>query len=141
MSDISSGARVEPAIEGAAAPVEPPLMLRASPPPGSLHDRPDLDQLMRIEDKTARIEEKYARSEALLGRVEEAMKAAVTRTEELARGADVAALREEVAALNVRVRRLPGVGAIAIVALVAALVGAALAYAAIRYGLPAGVPR
>ena len=139
MSDISSGARVEPMIE--AAPIEPPTGPGPLAPPVALHGRPDLDQLARIEDKTARIEEKYARSEALLGRVEDAMRATVTRTDELARGADVAALREEMAALSMRVRRLPGIGALLLAALLAALVGAGLAYAAIRYGLPAGVPR
>ena len=140
MSDSLSGARVEPAIEGAAAPVEPPLMLRASPPPGSLHDRPDLDQLMRIEDKTARIEEKYARTEALFQRVQDKVDAASARMTDVALQSDLIAIRNQVSSMSDRVRRLPGLNSLVMTALVTAVLTAAVTLAALRF-IPGILPR
>jgi hypothetical protein len=103
-------------------------------------DRPGLDQLSRIEDKTARIEEKYARSEALLNRVEDRVEKATARMGEAARGQDMAALRGEVAALDRRVRGLPGFGGLLIVGLLSGLIGAGATIAALRYGIPGVLP-
>ncbi|HEX5868598.1 MAG TPA: hypothetical protein VFY72_12920 [Beijerinckiaceae bacterium] len=90
---------------------------------------PAHDQLSRIEDKAARIEEKYARSEAILLRVGTTVEAATSRMNEVASQAELAALRDQV-------RRLPGTGALLMVAVVTALLTAGLVYLVLRYGLP-----
>jgi hypothetical protein len=104
----------------------PTTTLQASVP---LSERGGLDQLSRIEEKSARIEEKFARTEALLLRLEATFQDALTKFGGLARTADVNALEG-------RVRGLPGVGAIFVVAVIAALVGAAVTLAALKFGIP-----
>ena len=107
-----------------------------SPAPGNstpLSDRGGLDQLSRIEEKSARIEEKFARTEALLLRVETTFQDALSKFGGLARTADVNALEQ-------RVRSLPGIGGIFVVALIAAVIGAACVLAAQKYGIPGFLP-
>ena len=100
-----------------------------------------LDQLSRIEDKTARIEEKYARAEALLQRVEARVEAATSRMHHVASQADLMAVRDQVTATAIRVRRLPGLTALASTAIVTSLLTAALVLALQRYGLGWVLPR
>lgn len=135
---MSDTAKREPSI----APVEPDTPVYGSPAamasqPASagvpLSERGGLDQLSRVEEKLARVEEKFARSEALLLRLEATFQDALTRFGGLARSADVKALEG-------RVRGLPGVGSIFVVALVAALVGALLMVLALRFGIPGFLP-
>jgi hypothetical protein len=120
--------------------VSPPPTPAPMAPPGPTHtptvplsERGGLDQLSRIEEKSARIEEKFARSEALLLRVEATFQDALTKFGGLARAADLNAL-------EARVRGLPGAGSIFFVALVAALIGAVVMLAALRYGIPGVMP-
>jgi hypothetical protein len=113
-------------------PPTPPLSA-ASANSMTLSERGGLDQLSRIEEKSARIEEKFARTEALLLRVEATFQDALTKFGGLARTADVNAL-------EARVRGLPGAGAIFFVALIAALIGAAAVLAAQKFGIPGFLP-
>jgi len=110
------------------------------PPPALASDRAGGDQLSRIEDKTARIEEKYARSEALLNRVEDRVEKATARMGEAARGQDMAALRGEVAAVDRRLRAVPGFGTLLLVGLLSALIGAGATVMALRFGVPGVMP-
>ena len=134
MTDIS---KREPSLEGAHQRQSPsfipstPAPLVSPPTSGgaSLSDRGGLDQLSRIEEKSARIEEKFARTEALLLRLETTFQDALSKFGGLARTADVNAL-------ETRVRGLPGTGAIFFVALIAALIGAACVLAVQKYGIP-----
>jgi hypothetical protein len=140
MTDIS---KREPSLEGAPRPAPSFIpSMAASPPPtsapqattnSSLSDRGGLDQLSRIEEKSARIEEKFARTEALLLRVETTFQDALSKFGGLARTADVNAL-------ETRVRGLPGIGAIFFVALISAVIGAACVLAAQKYGIPGFLP-
>src|ERR1700730_14632444 len=118
MTDI---AKREPSLD---APTERPVSTYAPPPaPAPAHaasiplsERGGLDQLSRIEEKSARIEEKFARTEALLLRVEATFQDALSKFGGLARTA-------ELHALEARMRSLPSVGSIFFVALIAALIG------------------
>lgn len=96
---------------------------------------PRLDQLSRIEDKTARIEEKYARTEALMHHVETIVRDASSRSEGLAKQADLAALREQVRAVGIRVDRLPGSATLFLYMAASAVIGALLTALIQRYGL------
>jgi hypothetical protein len=91
--------------------------------PGPAHD-----QLARIEDKVARIEEKYARSEAILQRVGSTVETATGRMNEVASQAELSALRDQV-------RRLPGMGALIVTAVITALLTAALVFVLQQSGL------
>ncbi len=127
-------AAVEGATPVAAAPPPPPAPVVAPA------DRPALDQLSRIEDKTARIEEKYARSESLLNRVEDRVERAAVRMGEAASSQDMASLRGEVAALDRRVRGIPGFATLLLVGVLSGLIGAGATVAALRYGVPGLMP-
>jgi hypothetical protein len=138
MSDI---AKREPSID---APAQRPVAPYTSPPASApvpaaastsvpLSERGGLDQLSRIEEKLARVEEKFARSEALLLRLEATFQDALSKFGGLARTADMKALEG-------RVRGLPGVGSIFFAALIAALIGAAVVWVALRFGIPGLVP-
>src|SRR5262245_1515135 len=121
MSDATQ-ARVEPVIEPSR---EEPR--RDAAIPSVAHEplasasavRPALDQLARIEEKSARMEEKYARAEAIMLRLEQKVEAATGATAALARGDDLRALTS-------RVRRLPGFGALIVAAVLAAILAAVL---------------
>jgi hypothetical protein len=97
--------------------------------PGPLHSRGDLEQLGRIEEKTARIEEKFARSEALLLRVQATFEDAMAEFGGLARRTDLGTLEH-------RLRGLPGVGALLFVGILSAVIGAGLTIASLKYGIP-----
>ena len=125
MSDATQ-ARVEPVIEprheelrrDAAIPsVSPSVSHEPFAPTAPV--RPALDQLARIEEKSARMEEKYARAEAIMLRLEQKVEAATGATLALARGDDLRALTS-------RVRRLPGFGALIVAAILAAVLAAVL---------------
>jgi len=140
VAEMSDTAKREPSIE---PPFEndtpvygsPSAMAAAQPAPAGvpLSERGGLDQLSRVEEKVARVEEKFARSEALLLRLEATFQDTLTRFGGLARSADVKALEG-------RVRSLPGAGAIFVVALIAALIGALAMLIAIRFGIPGLLP-
>jgi hypothetical protein len=139
MTDIS---KREPSLEGASQRQGPsfipsPAAPHVPPPPAaptvSLSERGGLDQLSRIEEKTARTEEKFARTEALLLRLETTFQDALSKFGGMARTADVNAL-------ETRMRSLPGLGAIFFVALISALIGAACVLAAQKYGIPGFLP-
>jgi hypothetical protein len=136
MTDI---AKREPSLESSPprpapsfipAPPAPPTPQVSGPP---LSERGGLDQLSRVEEKTARIEEKFARTEALLLRVESTFQDALSKFGGLARTADVNALES-------RVRGLPGIGAIFFVALIASIIGAVGMLAVQKYGIPGFLP-
>jgi hypothetical protein len=148
MTDTAQPTRVEPTLASAPARSDTPavaeLRAAAEAAPADLTprlDRAGLDQLSRIEEKTARIEEKYARTEALMGRLEMQVEQTTTRAGELARHADLVAVRAELEALARRTRRLPGFAAILFVALVSILLTVAGVVAATRYGIPGVLPR
>ncbi len=132
--------RVEPTLGSAPASADSPAVaeLRAAVDAAPADttprlDRAGLDQLSRIEEKTARIEEKYARSEALLQRYGDKIEAATGRMGEVALQADLVAVREEVGALARRFGRLPGFGALMLTAVVTAILTAAVTVALIKY--------
>jgi uncharacterized membrane protein len=137
--------RVEPTLGSAPASADSPAVaeLRAAVDSGptTTLDRAGLDQLSRIEEKTARIEEKYARTEALIGRLERQVEQTTTRANELARHADLVAVRADLEALARRARRLPGFSTILFVAFVSVLLTIAGVVAATRYGIPGVLPR
>jgi hypothetical protein len=124
----SSGERASPSFFPA-----PSMSSSAQGNSTPLSERGGLDQLSRIEEKSARIEEKFARTEALLLRVESTFQDTLSKFGGLARTADVNALES-------RVRGLPGAGAIFFIALIAALIGAACVLAAQKYGIPGFLP-
>lgn len=114
---------------------------RMPEPAASAQEAPRLDQLSRIEDKAARIEEKYARTEALMHHVETIMRDASSRSEGLAKQADLAALREQVRAVNIRVDRLPGGATLFFFMVASAVIGALLTVLIQRYGLSGILPQ
>jgi len=124
-TDRPSGYYPQPNLAPAPAPTA------VVPPP--LSERGGLDQLSRIEEKSARIEEKFARTEALLVRVESTFQDAMSKFGGIARTADMHAL-------EARVRRLPGTSSIFVVALIAALIGALVVLIALRFGIPGLLP-
>jgi hypothetical protein len=122
MNDTS---KIEPVVGGRT----PPTAEGAAPGSGGLNARPGLEPLARIEEKTARIEEKFARSEALLLRVLATFEDAMSEFGGLARRADLQVIDR-------RTRRLPGIGALIVVGILAAVLGAATTIAALKYGIP-----
>ncbi|MDJ1158257.1 hypothetical protein QNA08_08435 [Chelatococcus sp. SYSU_G07232] len=132
MSDATTNTRIEPVIEPApaadpkvvataAAPPPPPPASTPAPKPATATERAGLDQLFRIEEKTARIEEKFARSETLLKRVEDVVEASMSKSGEFAKQAELTALRQEVAYVSQQVRRKPGFAALIATAVLAAV--------------------
>jgi hypothetical protein len=103
-------------------------------------DAGKLDQLSRVEDKTARIEEKFARSEERMMRVESALEKATLRLEGATQDMNLQGVRDDLARLRDSVRRKPGAATIFVIALVSAIMGAALCYALMRYGVPGLLP-
>jgi septal ring factor EnvC (AmiA/AmiB activator) len=99
-----------------------------------------LDQLSRVEDKTARIEEKFARSEERMMRLESALEKATIRLEGATQDMNLQGVRDDLARVRDQVSRKPGGATILAISLLAALVGAALAYALMRYGVPGLIP-
>ncbi|MBV8565336.1 MAG: hypothetical protein JO366_14220 [Methylobacteriaceae bacterium] len=95
----------------------------------ALAGRPGAEQLARIEEKAARIEDKFARSEALLLRVQATFEDAMTEFGDLARRGDVAAVEQ-------RIRQVPGFGGLFVLAILAAVLGAGLTIAALKFGVP-----
>jgi hypothetical protein len=150
MADMSTPTRVEPtlganptppSVEELRAAVEtvPPAPTAAAPSyapaPGDAPrtDFTRLDQLSRIEEKTARIEEKYARTETGMQRVQDKVEAAMGRMTEAALQSDLVIVRERVDELARRVRRLPGLNSLVFTALVTAILTAALVLVAQKY--------
>ncbi len=112
----------------------------ASSPAVNGHDRAAFPEtpassepLARIEDKTSRIEEKLARSEAATQRVVDRFELAVTRMGEMASQSELAAVRGEVSFIARRVRKAPGIGALAATAVAAAVLTAVLMLLVLRY--------
>ena len=146
MADTTSSTRVEPNLGASAAPsVEdqraaietvPPASPGAVPTYAEEPPRTDfarLDQLSRIEEKTARIEEKYARTETGMQRVQDKVEAAMSRMSNAAQQPDLVIVRERTDELARRVRRLPGLNSLWLTALVTAVLTAAFVLAAQKY--------
>ena len=147
MTDTAQPTRVEPTLGSAPARSDSPALselraaVEAAPADTAPRlDRAGLDQLSRIEEKTARIEEKYARTEALMGRLEAQVEQTTTRAGELARHADLVALRNEVAQLSQRTRSIPGAATLLVMAVLTALLTAGAILAAMKYGVPGVLP-
>jgi phytoene dehydrogenase-like protein len=138
--------RVEPTLGPAPASADSPAVaeLRAAvdaAPPDTTPadttprlDRAGLDQLSRIEEKTARIEEKYARSEARMQRVVDKVDSAMDRFSNVALQSDLAAVRGEVGTINRRLKKLPGFGALLLTSVVSAVLTAAVIILLFKYG-------
>lgn len=113
----------------------------APPPPAAPAPQADrLDQLSRVEDKTSRIEEKFARAEERMMRVESALEKATLRLEGVSQEMNLQALKDDISAMRGQLRRKPGAATIFIVSLVSALIGAAILFALLRYGIPGVMP-
>ena len=149
MTSTAQPARVEPTLDPApATQPDPPAVAElraavgsATPAVSPTLDRASLDQLSRIEEKTARIEEKYARTEALMQRLESKVEHTTNRAAEMARQADLIAVRAELDALARRTRRLPGLTSLVFLAIVSILLTVAGVVAVLRYGIPGVLPR
>jgi hypothetical protein len=143
MNDITTQ-KIEPVVgsrpgDGGARPVLLDETVAGSVSPATRHVQPAQqshpvardasDQLGRIEEKAARIEEKFARSEMLFLRLQSTFEDAMSEFGGLARTANVAALEAQVA-------RLPGLGALIVVAIVGVVLGAAATVAALKFGVP-----
>jgi hypothetical protein len=126
---------IAPTGEAEIVPVEPQSRLPAAPVEPLPHtESSGIDQLSRIEDKTARIEEKYARSEARMQRVVDKVDAAMDRFGNVALQSDLSAVRGEVGLINRRLKKLPGFGAMLLTSLVTAILTAAIIVLLYRYG-------
>jgi hypothetical protein len=126
--------RQEPIIAPAAANAEAPPVMVAAPVPAPAA-APALDQLSRIEEKTARIEEKFARYEAVLNRAEATLDRGAHRLEDTARGLDFDGLSGALQKLNARIDSTPRFGALMMSSLASAILGAALVIIAFKTGL------
>jgi hypothetical protein len=138
MADTAT--RIEPRLDAGtprdeAEPEAWAMVEDANRPEAGRDDGRRLDQISRIEEKTARIEEKYARTEALMMRLDDRVQQSTARSAEAARQADLIAVRDQVAALTRRVRGLPGFGMLFVMMLLTAIVTAALTVAALHYNL------
>lgn len=102
---------------------------------------PKLDQLSRVEDKTARIEEKFARSEERMMRLESALEKATMRLEGATQDMNLQGVRQDIASMRADMGRKPGSATIFVIALIAALLGAAVTFALLRFGIPGILPR
>jgi hypothetical protein len=126
--------RQEPIIAPAAANAEAPPVMVAVPAPAPA-PAPALDQLSRIEEKTARIEEKFARYEAVLNRAEATLDRGAHRLEDTARGLDFDGLSGALQKLNARIDATPRFGALMFSSLASAVLGAVLVIVAFKTGL------
>jgi hypothetical protein len=132
-------AKTEPQLEALPAPPAVAAEVAAmATPPAAGGER--LDLLSRVEDKTARIEEKFARSEERMMRVESALEKATIRLEGASQDMNLNGLKEDVARLREDVRRKPGAATIFVVAILAALIGAGLSFALMKFGIPGVLP-
>src|SRR5581483_11854046 len=120
--------KIEPVIVGKPGPHEPQAAVVTVTNDGPV-DRQSAEQLARIEEKAARIEDKFARSESLLLRVQATFEDAMAEFGNLARRTDIATIEQ-------KVRRVPGVGAMFFFAILTAILAAALTIAAFKYGIP-----
>ena len=127
--------KTEPKLDAAvAAPSPQPVaMTVVTPAPEAA---PKVDQLSRVEDKAARIEEKFARSEERMMRLESALEEATMRLEGATQDMNLQGVRQDIASMREDLRRKPGTATIFIIALVAALLGAAVSFALLKFGIP-----
>jgi hypothetical protein len=139
-SIIKTEPQIDTAATGAVTTADAPPPPAATAAAGSVGGA-KLDQLSRVEDKTARIEEKFARSEERMMRVESALEKATIRLEGATQDMNLQGVRDDVARLRDAISRKPGTATIFVIALVSALIGAAVAYALLRYGIPGLAPR
>jgi hypothetical protein len=130
-----AAAKTEPKLETKPDPVVEAAVIPMKPEPKPAAE-PAMDQLSRIEDKTARIEEKFARSEERMMRVESALEKATMRLEGASQDMNLQGVKDDIARLRERVAKKPGAATIFIIALVAALIGAAVTFALTRFGIP-----
>jgi hypothetical protein len=144
---MASTEKTEPKLEGtvlAPAPVpvpEPVGVTIVAPAAASRDAGPKLDQLSRVEDKTARIEEKFARSEERMMRLESALEKTALRLEGATQDMNLQGVRQDITSMREDLRRKPGSATIFIIALAAALLGAAVSFALLRFGIPGILPR
>jgi hypothetical protein len=76
-----------------------------------------------------------------MARVEASFERAVDGLNQVAAHMDIPGLRRSVAEIEKRVRRKPGYLGLFVVAVIAALIGAAAAVAAMKFGIPGVLPR
>ncbi|MGL4439075.1 MAG: hypothetical protein ACRCUE_07380 [Bosea sp. (in: a-proteobacteria)] len=144
---MASTEKTEPKLEDAvvtppAVPVPEPVAVTIAVPVAPVQGAvPKLDQLSRVEDKTARIEEKFARSEERMMRLESALEKATIRLEGATQDMNLQGVRQDIASMREDLRRKPGSATIFIIALVAALLGAAASFALLKFGIPGILPR
>lgn len=101
--------------------------------PASASSHATIDQLSRIEEKTARIEEKFARNEAVFARAQDSLERSAARVEAAARNVDAAELAHEVAALRARVDQTPRFAALALTSLITAVVTTVMILATVKF--------
>lgn len=142
---MASTPKTEPKLDaGIAAPEmasEPMAVTVVAPVPVARETGAKLDQMSRVEDKTARIEEKFARAEERMMRVESALEKATIRLEGATQDMNLQSVRQDIASMRDELRRKPGAATIFIIALVAALIGAAATFAVLKFGIPGVLPR
>lgn len=140
---MASTEKTEPKLEAtvpvpAPAPVDVTVVAPAS---SARESGPKLDQLSRVEDKTARIEEKFARSEERMMRLESALEKATIRLEGATQDMNLQGVRQDITSMRADIGRKPGAATIFIIALIAALLGAAASYALLKFGIPGVLPK
>jgi hypothetical protein len=131
---MASTEKTEPKLEAtvvAPPPVSEPVAVTVVAPAAA-----KLDQLSRVEDKAARIEEKFARSEERMMRVESALEKATIRLEGATQDMNLQGVKEDIARMRADIGRKPGAATIFIIALTAALLGAAVTFALSKFGIP-----
>ena len=138
-----AGREPAPAIASTPVVAQPSVSAPVVVPPAPAAPAPQadrLDQLSRVEDKTSRIEEKFARAEERMMRVESALEKATLRLEGVSQEMNLQALKDDIAAMRGQLRRKPGAATVFIVSLLSALIGAAILFALLRYGIPGVLP-
>ena len=130
--------KTEPKLD--AAPTTTSVAVMETPVVLQPESGPKLDQLSRVEDKVARVEEKFARAEERMMRVESALEKATIRLEGATQDMNLQSVRQDIASMRDELRRKPGAATIFIIALVAAMLGAATSFALLKFGIP-GLPR
>lgn len=142
---MASTEKTEPKLETGTpvvAPVPPsqPVDMTVFAPAPKPDPASRIDQLSRVEDKAARIEEKFARSEERMMRLESALEKATLRLEGATQDMNMQGVRQDITAMREDLRRKPAAATIFIIALVASLIGAAVSFALLKFGIP-GLPQ
>ncbi len=132
---MAAAAKTEPKLETTPEPATEIAVIPMKPEPKPAPE-PISDPISRIEDKAARIEEKFARSEERMMRVESALEKATHRLEGASQDMNLQGVKDDIARLREQVGRKPGAATIFVIALVAALIGAAAGFLLTKFGIP-----